>query len=103
MIVVESNIPPKETQSEIRKAVLILRLSSKMYFFCKKKLITIPTKEEITFMTSLGNNVTCDNTQKSPMSAKVATPDEAANLDFMTSNFFMSSLLIKHCNLGVQN
>jgi hypothetical protein len=58
------------------------------------KLTTIPTSEVIMFIISTGIEVILANNANRPMSTKVATPEDAANLVFIKNNFFNSSLLI---------
>ena len=40
-------MPPTETNKDIMNAIFTDRLSLHIYFFCKKKLITIPTVADI--------------------------------------------------------
>lgn len=59
------------------------------------KLMIIPTKDEMIFMISTGIDVIFAKRANNPISTKVATPEDAANLVFIRISFFMTSLLIK--------
>ncbi len=91
---VEIKIPPRDTNNERINTVLAFLFSSKIYFFCNTKLITIPTSEEMILTISTGMVVIFDNSANNPISTKVATPEEAANLVFIRINFLISSLFI---------
>ena len=46
------------------------------------------------FITSTGIEVILARSANNPMSTKVATPEDAANLVFIKNNFFNNALLI---------
>jgi len=52
----------------------------------------IPTREEMIFIISTGIDVIFDNKANNPISTKVATPEDAANLVFNRNNFFITSV-----------
>lgn len=87
-------IPPKETAKERINAVLTFLFNSNTYFFWSKKLIIIPTSEEMMLINSTGIDVIFDKRANNPMSTKVATPEDAANLVFSRNNFFITSFFI---------
>ena len=60
-IKVPIDIPPIETNKEIRKAALTDLLSLKIYFLCKTKLINIPTVAEM-ILDVTGENTYLTNT-----------------------------------------
>jgi len=54
-------MPPTETSKDIMNVIFTDRLSSNIYFFCKKKLITIPTVAD-TKLDTTGENKYLTNT-----------------------------------------
>ena len=65
-----------------------------MYCYCNKKFMIIPTREEKILIYTTGIDVILANRANSPISTKVATPEDAANLVFIKISFFITSFVI---------